>query len=68
MEVLTINQSNQPGQGLKEGDQSLGHIGVEMLEEAGHVGQGRKAVGVEVAVPHLQHVVLDGPGEERFCQ
>ena len=30
----TINQSNQPGQGLKEGDQSLGLIWVEVLEQS----------------------------------
>ena len=25
----------------------------------GHVGESRQAVGVQVLVPHLQHVVLD---------
>jgi len=34
---------------------------MKMLEEARHVGKGRQAVGVEVAVTHLQHIVLDSP-------
>ncbi len=34
---------------------------VEMLEQAGHVGQGCQTVGVQVAITHLQQIVLDSP-------
>ena len=34
----------------------------------GHVGQGGQAVGVQVLVPHLQHVVLDcSAGNKDVC-
>jgi hypothetical protein len=32
-----------------------------MLEQARHVGQSCQAVSVQVAIPHLQHIVLDSP-------
>ncbi len=34
---------------------------MNMLEQARHVGQGCQAVGVKVAITHLQHIVLDSP-------
>ena len=38
---------------------------MERLELTGHVGQSSQAVGVEVLVSHLQHVVLDGPDDNQ---
>jgi hypothetical protein len=59
--MFTLTYECLPGERLEEGDEPLGDVGVEVLEEPRHVGEGRKAVGVEVAVTHLQHVVLNSP-------
>lgn len=48
------------GQGFKDTDEALGHVGMKAPELGGHVGKGSKAVCVEIFVPHFQNVVLDG--------
>ena len=38
------------GQRFKHGDDSLAHVAMEVLELARHVGQGRKAIRVQILV------------------
>ena len=57
-----------PGQSFKETHNPLGYIGVETPELGGHVGQRGQAVGVEVLVPHLEHVVLYRPDHHEYEQ
>ncbi len=37
-----------------------------MLDQARQVGQGSQAVGVKVAIMHLQHIVLDSPAQREW--
>ncbi len=39
---------------------------MEMFEQARHVGQGCQTVGVQVAITHLQHIVLDSPAQREW--
>lgn len=56
---LQLKSSVLLRQRLEQRHQSLGDILMQVAELRRHVGETRQAVGVQILVAHLQHVVLN---------